>query len=85
MNLLANMSFDDDFQSSLALAVINDIPGLVRRLLDFGGVDINSVPIWNNGSNVPFSPYQLSIIYEREDIRRIFLLISIFMEGVQVA
>ena len=71
------MSFDDDSQSCLALAVINGIPSLVRRLLDFGGVDINLVPVWNDPNNIPagypFSPYQLSVIYQREIIRRIFI------------
>ena len=71
------MSFDDDSQSCLALAVINGIPSLVRRLLDFGGVDINLVPIWSDPSNIPagyhFSPYQLSVIYQQEIIRRIFI------------
>ena len=66
------MSFDDDSQSCLALAVINGIPSLVRRLLDFGGVDINLVPVWNDSNNIPagypFSPYQLSVVYQQEII-----------------
>ena len=71
------MSFDDDSQSCLALAVINGIPSLVRRLLDFGGVDINLVPVWSDPNNIPagypFSPFQLSVIYQQEIIQRIFI------------
>ena len=71
------MSFDDDSQSCLALAVINGIPGLVRRLLDFGGVNIDLVPVWSDPNNIPagypFSPYQLSVIYQQETIQRIFI------------
>ena len=71
------MSFDEDSQSCLALAVINGIPGLVRRLLDFGGVNIDLVPVWSDPNNIPagypFSPYQLSVIYQQETIQRIFI------------
>ena len=71
------MSFDEDSQSCLALAVISGIPGLVKRLLDFGGVNIDLVPVWSDPNNIPagypFSPYQLSVIYQQETIQRIFI------------
>ena len=78
------MSFDDDSQSCLALAVINGIPGLVRRLLDFGGVNIDLVPVWSDPNNIPagypFSPYQLSVIYSKKPSKGYLLS----MEEVQV-
>ena len=71
------MSFDEDSQSCLALAVTSGIPGLVKRLLDFGGVNIDLVPVWSDPNNIPagypFSPYQLSVIYQQEAIQEIFL------------
>ena len=74
------MSFDEDSQSCLALAVINGIPGLVRRLLDFGGVNIDLVPVWSDPNNIP-AGYPFSQLSTSKKPSKGYLL---SMEEVQV-